>query len=278
VKDLLVVSAGVSAGAFSEDRSQLVVGDASGKVHLLRIDDSDLENGAQASISARQFASMPAKGRQALRTGGLLPAAMKRPKVLIPHPEPAPPKRSRSQTEMLEDAEKSGKEVAAELVRGGSIRIHPDPAIGAVQGPNYAATNLFRYEAHEDFDGTRPLLPNWKTKQKKFEIDSKSQTVFAVLPKVASNNPSSFLAHVRNVHLDLEIANLSLETRRELDEDGVEWNWEQPFDYEIFPGKKFPLFKEDSSAKKLRKSLEREAGRNKYMMSSLVEGASMMEM
>jgi hypothetical protein len=248
VRDVLVLSGGISAGAFSKDCSQLVVGDATGKVHLLSINDSDLEE--RPAQPAQPI--NPIQHRHSLQRGGLLPSNIKRPKVLIPHPEPPPP----IGFDLGADVEQTGKELAQTYVEEGMIKLHEDPAIGAVQGVNYHETGLFLTEAHENRDGTAPLLPSWQSKQQ-FEIQrQKIETRIPTLPRIKSSHPAT---HKKNMSLDLDISKLSLSTQEELRRDRVDFKWDNTYNFnnELFPGKPFEIYQEDKESRRERKKWEK---------------------
>lgn len=235
VKDVLVVSGGVSAGAFSEDYSQLLIGDATGKVHLLSIDDSDILESAQ-SLNPLQ-----AEGRHSLQRGGLLPSGLKRPKVVIPHPEPAPHIERNPITST--QGEQTGPEIARQLVENGLVTIHPDPWIGAVQAQNYLESSLFRYEAHENQDGTAPLLPEWQAKQRSHLYTPTKRDLQVPTLQPVPLYGSDLRKHRKNLQLDLDFERLSLETKGEMRRERWEIEWEHIYAEEIFPGERFKIFR-----------------------------------
>lgn len=140
LRDLMEVPGPITAGAFSPDHSKLVVGDGSGRVYMLSLDDET--KNAQSSGS----------GLVRMSIGGRL-KTIRRPRPFIPHAEVPPPNYdSSSETLHL------GQQRAREYVQRGEIGLHPHPCIGAVQGPGYRNTKLFRAEAHLDEDVSLPLL------------------------------------------------------------------------------------------------------------------------
>jgi hypothetical protein len=231
VRNVLTVTGGISAGSFSKDFTQLVIGDATGKVHLLKIDDCDVDD--EVAQPAK-----PLPGRRALEQGGLLPNAVKRPKVVIPHPEPPPP------DSFAIEADQTGQELAQIYVEEGQLRVHPDPGVGAIRGPNYLETGLFRLEAHEEYDGSQPLLPEWQAKQQSEILEQRGEIRLPRLPRVQS---SDLTAHEENLSLDLDFSKLSLSALEELKRDRCELHWENnhKFKYELFPSHKLGIFKHD---------------------------------
>ena len=212
VRHVLEASGGITVGAFSRDFSKLLIGDATGKVHLLTHDDSDLDEEDQAFSKPRSKAS-PSPRSRALRK-----AFAKRPKVIVPHPEPPPPLQSESEVTVVE---RSGQELALDFLGDGRLRLHPDPAIGAVQGPNYAETNLYRLEAHEDCDVSKPLLPEFEAKQQHEKSRKTEKIEFIELPPVQC---SDLALHARNVAFD------SI-----LEREGVDLDWDYRFEVEPTP-------------------------------------------
>jgi hypothetical protein len=221
VRHVLEVSGGITVGAFSRDFSKLLIGDATGKVHVLAYDDSDLDEEDQGSSKPRSKTTpSPGSGSCALRK-----AFSKRPKVIIPHPEPPPPLQSESEI-AVESVERSGQELAWEFLFEGRLVLHPDPAIGAVQGPNYAETNLYRLEAHEEGDASKPLLPEFQAKQQHEKSRTTKIIEFPELPPVQC---SDLALHARNVALDLT-----------LEREGVDLDWDHRFEKEPTP--RFAIF------------------------------------
>ncbi|TVY35634.1 Rik1-associated factor [Lachnellula subtilissima] len=216
VRHVLEVSGGISVGAFSRDFSKLLVGDATGKVHLLAYDDSDLSEGEEESSKTDERPTFIPAG-----SGPLRKAFSKRPKVIIPHPEPPPPLQYVGESYAMESLERSAQELALEFLVQGRLRLHPDSAIGAVQGPNYAETKLYRMEAHEEGDALKPLLPEFQTKQQYEKVRETSKIGFSELPTVQCSDPA---LHARNESLDLT-----------LEGEGVDFNWNYGFEREPTP-------------------------------------------
>jgi len=213
VKTVLSVSGGVSSGAFSRDFSKLLIGDSTGKVHLLEIDRDDLDDDTPQERAPR---------REIEKTTPWLPKISGRkvpPRVIIPHREPTPP---------IDEVKRTTGETANEMGRvfleEGQLRIHPDRRVGAVQGPNYAETMLYRFDAHEDNDCTRPLLPSIQNCQQ-YEIVQRHTLHLPSLPLVSS---SSQKRHARNVKLDLD---LSVAEQQRLEGDGIDLNFEPNSDF-----------------------------------------------
>ncbi|KAJ9141896.1 WD40 repeat-like protein [Pleurostoma richardsiae] len=137
IRDLLEVPAQVSFGAFSPDKSRLVIGDASGRVFLLSVDDSTEYPAAFVKVSTPDGVK-----------------TVRRPIDLEPHPTPDPPTHDEEGNAIMRDV---GPTDPTFLLNSGRVKLHPDPTIGAVKGPKYAETGLFRNEAHVDDDPNQPL-------------------------------------------------------------------------------------------------------------------------
>lgn len=225
VRTVLAVSGAISTGAFSKNFSKLLIGDSTGKVHLLEVDDSDPNSPDQESTPTDGSLSGT---RIPIKTPSALTLPEKRPKVIIPHPEPDPPPGFKRREEL------TAQDIALQYLEEGHLTVHPDPAIGAVQGPNYTETMLFRYEAHEEADCTLPLLPEWQAKQRYENPDREEELRLPRLSLVKSSNPTQ---HAYNMSLDLDFSRLSLNTQQELTRDGVDLDFEpeQKFDFELLP-------------------------------------------
>ncbi|KAI8955880.1 WD40 repeat-like protein [Xylaria longipes] len=149
VKDLIEVAAPITYGAFSPDYTRLVIGDGSGRVYLLALEDPEDEDPPPnpAGVSAGFLNVKTSSGNQ---------RAVRRPRPFLPHPELPPP----GGNNLME-----GQESAREYLNTAQLVLHPDPTVGAVQGANYAGTCLFRAEAHVDENPNEPLLATFQSKQ-----------------------------------------------------------------------------------------------------------------
>lgn len=217
VRNLLEVPAQVSCGMFSPDRTKLLIGDASGRIFLLSLDEEGIK---------------PSNYKTFTLPGGLGVKTFRETIPIIPHEEPAPPEF---------DAEGRPYEVETGRSRGRAyleaqqLERHPDPTIGVVQGPRYSETGLFRREAHYDGDPSQSLLASWLVKQqedqKMFSGRTRSQ-----LRELRPVRDSEGLGakHAHNTAKDLDISSLSIETRRELEASGADLDvlGDYNFDYE----------------------------------------------
>lgn len=130
---ILEAPAQISYGAFSPDSSKLVVGDASGRVFLLSVDEDE--------DRPASFVSLP--GARGTR---------RRPTPIAPHPEPGPPGAEQQQQQQ------TGASLGRAYLAAGQLRHSGDRTVGVVQGARYAETGLFRREAHAGYDPEGPVM------------------------------------------------------------------------------------------------------------------------
>jgi hypothetical protein len=249
VRTVLKAAGGIYAGAFSKDFSKLIIGDDTGTVHLLAMDDSDL------SDEALPIRKNSAEVLGASASNGLLPTNIKRPKLVIPHPEPPCP----YDPDIMQDVEETTIEISNHYLQEGQLRGYPNSdfpnACKAVfQGPNYHETLLYRFDAHEEEDASKPLLPQFLKKQQFLlaEQDRKSRNkaeqILKQDRKIHRPTVSSDLqAHQKNIDLDLDFAKLSLSTQEELKRDRVELEGDFVFDYELLPSRNHAFLGESSA-------------------------------
>jgi hypothetical protein len=211
VRNLLEAPAPITAGMFCPNKSRLVVGDASGRVFMLSINE---EKEQPASIM-----KIPLPGGKGFRT-------IQRPTAIIPHPDPPPPT---CNAEGLPAMEETGPALARAYLHTQQLERHPNPTIGIVQGPRYAETGLFRPEMHFNEDPAQPLLARWEAMQQEawkpsrpFGSKRRDQGIaIRPLKEVASLGR----LHKRNIDLDLDVEALSQETRLSL--------WRERVDFEL---------------------------------------------
>lgn len=230
---MLAASGGIGAGAFSSDFSKLIIGDATGKVHLLtrsdddpELEDSDLEE------SESSTAAQPGKQKHHF-------PHLRGPRLIKHHPEPAPP-----DDHSRQDFD-TGVEISNHFVSRDYITIHPDPAVGAVQGPNYHESGLYRFEAHIDQDSNKGLLPYYQARQQHDVHINMAPDPLPVLPTLTQS--SDLEAHMRNVSLTFNLNDLELETMKQLLADGAQLEHDVDFEYEMGP--RIDIFKSERSKK-----------------------------
>jgi len=211
VRNLLEAPAPISCGAFSPDRTKLLVGDASGRIFMLSLNEDDQR--------------LPYQNPR-------LPAAVLRRMRAIPidlHPDPPAP---------LFDADgrpsktESGPSRAAAFLRSGQLQLHPHPTIGAVQGPRYAETGLFNRGLHLGNDPEKPLLAKWEIKQqeaRRVALAKRSQLRGLLRP--LQEDLLLERKHWRNASLDQCLDTLELETRLELEAEKADLAPEEDYDF-----------------------------------------------
>ncbi|KAF7884954.1 hypothetical protein EAF00_010772 [Botryotinia globosa] len=222
VRELLAASGGIGAGAFSSDFSKLIIGDATGKVHLLTRseDDPELEY-SDFEETDDSFRVQPSKNNHFL-------SHLRGPRLIKHHPEPDPP-----DNYIIQDFPDTGVGISNHFVQSKFITINTDPAIGAVQGPNYHETSLYRLDAHEDQDGTKPLLPYYQARQQHDLHVKMAPQPLSILPNITQS--SDLIAHMNNLSLSLEFDMLEPITRRQLLEDRAQLEADDDFEYEVGP-------------------------------------------
>ncbi|KAK7393924.1 hypothetical protein QQX98_013291 [Neonectria punicea] len=152
VRKILEAPGAISFGAFSPDLAKLAVGDATGRVFILSVDKRDEPES--------HIVTLPGSNRR-----------VRRSKPLIPHPEPPPP--DADPDAMEDDGSDSDTDIASyshkTYLKTQQLALTQNPVIGAVQGPAYAATGLFRREAHLNGDPALPLLADFERHQQASE-------------------------------------------------------------------------------------------------------------
>ncbi|KAG6128707.1 hypothetical protein E4U12_005085 [Claviceps purpurea] len=228
VRNLLEAPGPISCGVFSPDHAKLAVGDATGRVFLLSVDKRDAFDS--------HFTTLPGTNRR-----------VRRPQPFTPHPEPPPPPPSQSQSSSTaSDASRSGDQSIAQYsnqtyIASRQLVLHKNPVIGAVQGPSYVATQLYRPEAHAHSDPQGPLLPEYE----RMQLDTLAASIghsrrcFRRLKQPAALVPEADFVHALNMSKDLDVTALPKTLVRELTHSGAQLylegdeGWE--FSYEEMP-------------------------------------------
>lgn len=237
-KVILEASAQISFGAFSPDRSKLVVGDASGRVFLLSVDEDDGK--------PPTFVKLP---------GALGSIKRRMPTEVEHHATPPPP---------LGVVNVSGISAAHDFLAARQLRDTGDPTVGVVQDANYASTGFFRREFHFDHDPMQELFAQYTvhqlddTKIYSDALPSKTkrlrQVAYASGDAEESVDAERGLRalmkrHEENCKLDLKFENLSLEIRDLLSSDGIGQR-------ELGEGLEYPGIVEDDEAELKRAKIE----------------------
>ncbi|KAK9800934.1 hypothetical protein SCARD494_00914 [Seiridium cardinale] len=217
VRDLIEVPGPITAGAFSPDHTKLVIGDGSGRVYLLSLED-DMEE-SKAPTNGTGLMKMQVGGKQ---------KAIRRPRHFIPHPDvPASGEGSSGSGMSL------GQERARGYLQRGEITLHPHPCIGALQGPNYADTWLYRAEGHKDEDVGQPLLAGFERHQQeniRFPHSRRVPTLRDVRDMGSRNN---IMINAQNVWWEFHhCKRIDYDTRVQLEAEGVEIDSDYGFEYE----------------------------------------------
>lgn len=209
-KVILEASAQISFGAFSPDRSRLVVGDASGRVFVLSVDELD----GKPPVLVKLPGALGGNKRR-------MPTEVKQ------HEAPPPPPGT---------VNMSGIRAARDFLAARQLRDTGDPTIGVVKDVNYASTGLFLREFHFEHDPMQELFAQhtvYQLEDIKIYSDtlpSKTKVLRPVMytPDNAEENVAVedgrlalIKKHEENCKLDLQFENLSLEIRDLLSSDGI---------------------------------------------------------
>lgn len=199
---ILEAPAQISFGAFSPDKSRLVIGDASGRIFILSVDEEDGKPASFANLVGPESA---------------IRVKRRIPNPITPHPEPLPP-------HSMDAAPLAGHRLA--MLASGQLRYSGDPTVGIVQGPHYAqASNpFFRCDAHEECDPMRPLEAHFaavQMEQHKMHTSHSQTRSLRILSWDDTQKADLLHQHLHNTHLDLQFENMSLETQHALVSQGI---------------------------------------------------------
>ncbi|KAF6826209.1 WD repeat protein [Colletotrichum musicola] len=209
VRDLLEAPGCVTCGSFSPDFSKLLVGDATGRVVLLSLDQEDEPPPNMRPRSSR---------------------SVRRPLAVIRHEEPPAPG-----TGALETGIARGYHFLA----SGQLRRHRDPTVGVVQGPTYSDLGLYRREFHFQEDPTQPLLARAEEEQQENKKMFKSSLRVPRLRKPRELGSAALqVQHMRNAKKDLDLNDLDEITKIDLlmdrvviedpiEDQGFDFDWEE---------------------------------------------------
>lgn len=237
-KVILEASAQISFGAFSPDHSKLVIGDASGRVFVLSVDEDD------------------GKPPTFIRLPGALTGTKRRMPTEVEHHEAPPPPPG--------TVNMSGVSAAGAFLAARQLRHTGDPTIGVVKDVNYASTGLFRKEFHFDHDPSQELFAQYTVRQLEdtkiysdaLPIKTKALRRVTYTPHDADDDidmedgrRALVKRHEENCKLDLMFENLSLEIRDLLSTDGVGQR-------ELWEGVEYDGILEDDEAEVARAKIE----------------------
>ncbi|CAK7271706.1 hypothetical protein SEPCBS119000_004742 [Sporothrix epigloea] len=211
VRNVLRCPAPVSFGAFSPSKAQLAVGDASGRVFWLSVEDgSEGDDEGEAFLSEDEAGSgddddsaeddegmvLAQAGllrRNALAFQHHMPEVIRHPTPPRPTQGAAPRAKNMVQDnatrERGSDDEDSGLVRSRAFLSSGQIVVHRNRTIGAVKGPHYAESNLFCRDFHQDGLPGRPLLAQYDRQQQEnrpraSSLPSRQRALRSVLPDV----------------------------------------------------------------------------------------------
>ncbi|KAI8964990.1 WD40 repeat-like protein [Daldinia sp. FL1419] len=213
IRNLIEVAAPVTAGAFSPDFTKLLIGDGSGRVYLMDMEDDEENIERGTSILAPGVLNLEVNGKQ---------RAIRRPRPFIPHPEVPPPNYGGNEgySDRAQSQYQLGQLRAKEYLESACITLHPDRTIGAVQGPAYPATGLFRADAHLNQDPQAPLLDPFERQQ----LVHRPRAQMNSFQRQARMEALEWCLHRCNAEVDAEVANMMTALMREaLKREGVEF-------------------------------------------------------
>ncbi|OTB11324.1 hypothetical protein K445DRAFT_68399 [Daldinia sp. EC12] len=213
VRNLIEVAAPITAGAFSPDFTKLLIGDGSGRVYLMDMeDDEEKDSQTESAVASPGILNVQVNGKQ---------RAIRRPRPFIPHPEVPPPNQDGDSGHSNEYQYQLGQRIAKEYLQTSRLTLHPDPTIGAVQGPAYHETGLYRADAHLNGNPQGPLLSGFESLQQ--ENQSFSRTNRFWRQRGVQNLPWGSHLHFRNTRVDAEVQmTFDASTRFALEAEGVE--------------------------------------------------------
>ncbi|KAF5674755.1 long-chain acyl synthetase [Fusarium heterosporum] len=204
IRDILTAPGPIAWGGFSPDSSKLAIGDATGRCFILSMDERD--------VVESHFMTLPGTSRR-----------IRRPTPLIPHPEPEldPPGTEEEDNDIYTDDELEDANIEIYTRRtyldSKFLELTGNPVIGAVQGPRYPSTNLYRREAHLNEDPSAPLLGEFERMQKESEAASigRRRRSMRRVKNPAPPNQRLKSMHNENISQDLDVGKLE---RSELDD------------------------------------------------------------
>lgn len=218
VRDLLEAPGCITCGSFSPDFSKLLVGDATGRVVLLSLDQED--------EPTPKFVMPPMPPGMRPRSS----RPVRRPLAFIRHQEPPPPG-----TGSLETGVARGRHYLA----SGQLKRHRDPTVGVVQGPAYAYLGFYRREFHFQEDPAQPLLARAEEEQQENKKMFKPSLRVPRLKEPRELGSAALhIQHMRNAGRDLDLDKLDEMTKIDLlmdqisfddpiDDQGFDFDWEE---------------------------------------------------
>ncbi|CAM1510426.1 Fc.00g007610.m01.CDS01 [Cosmosporella sp. VM-42] len=221
VRTLLEAPGPIAFGAFSPDYSKLAIGDATGRLYILSVDKRDEHDS--------HYITFP-DGRR-----------VRRSKPLIPHPEPPAPAPEADPDDTDDESDDAGIATYSHrtYIDSRQLLLNSNPVVGAVQGPRYSSTGLFRSEAHFNGDPSLPLLADFERHQKESEALSRGGRRRSLRRIKNPSEPDERLeaVHEENLARDLNVEELDRGDISELVREGallsIDEDW--GFSYEELP-------------------------------------------
>lgn len=244
VRNILEAQGGIACGVFSWDHTQLVLGDATGHLHLIRAsDDDDLEeykpdthisilgersnNGSnkceinEDKTEEQKAIDLAKEKAITLANAKAFAAMLSQRKFIVPHAEPP---HSAPQTVPGIPVTLSNSSDAHEICRyylnNGLLREYPIPGFPHTkkigQGPNYDELGMYCLELHIGEDAANPinpgakLIPQWDGCSL-WVSKEQEQT----LEEIVLGGTLNRKRHYRNEDLDLDLSQLFLSDRSE---------------------------------------------------------------
>ncbi|EJT69340.1 hypothetical protein GGTG_12959 [Gaeumannomyces tritici R3-111a-1] len=249
VRVLLECPGAVTSGAFSPDKTKLVIGDGTGRVFLLTTHDSEEDEWGGASdgtakptknlgqpLSSSALPGQPMRIRT--EDGGML--TRRRPTPIILHPEPPRPTHDAAGNPI---AYETGVTLSRAFINAGQLEVRRSRVIGAVQGPNYDSTGLYCRDSRMDPNDRNSPLRFADAKQQQSALRKYSDvrggngggadvagSDAAARPRGEKARALATQRHERNRALDLDVDALDEQTRAQLGADVVALARDTDFD------------------------------------------------
>ncbi|KAM3521481.1 hypothetical protein MY4038_009028 [Beauveria bassiana] len=207
VRDLLRAPGPISCGSFSPDHSKLAIGDATGRLFLFST--------TKEKLFEERFSRVHQTTKQLVH----------RSRPFTPHPDPPRPPPVHDPDAMLLDGPNHNNDdvdtadsatyARRRYLDTQQLTLHRNPVIGAVQGPQYAASGHFLHDAHLDDDPAAPLL----TKYERLQLESRHsvlggagclrrRSLRRLVPAPAVVDDATEQQHRGNVARDFDVAAL----------------------------------------------------------------------
>ncbi|TLD21188.1 hypothetical protein PspLS_09066 [Pyricularia sp. CBS 133598] len=233
VRVLLKCKRAVTSGAFSPDKSKLVVGDASGAVYLLTTHDNAEDEWDGEEETPKKEEQVERVVRIRCEDGSFITRRL--PNIIDPHPDPPDPTHDAAGNLLRKE---NRVHPAKMFLDNQQLVLHESRLVGAVKGPRYAETGLYRLDYHIDkSDGQSPLLAIHERKQQESKRQYSKMTVVGARSRrrtfQRADDARDRVAelHRQNVARSFDIRTLDSDTRCALEAEGAELN-PDPLDHD----------------------------------------------